>query len=271
MSLPLKGGTELSVKSAEAMTSCAWRGDCCMPRPAFWAREAGDQANCRSRAAGAPSRLCQHTRCSRIRVTAPHPAGLHHGARHQQSHSHRQSGRGSRDPCHALGHHGREPARGDQRKLARQADRRAAGAHGVAPRRALRPPGGDRRRVPEKGLAGLHRGEPAHAQVAGQAGQRALLDRNHRQRTADARRPRRWRRRRRCRRRAWRRSTAYAEESGGGGGGGRARRHLRVARSSTTTSRSSALRAISGPPSPSWRPRSALRRSLPARARHPVS
>ena len=34
----------------------------------------------------------------------------HHGARHQQSHSHRPSGRGSRDARHALGHDGREPA-----------------------------------------------------------------------------------------------------------------------------------------------------------------
>ena len=60
----------------------------------------------------------------------------------------------------------------------------------------------------KKGSQGLHRRQPAHAQMAGQAGQRSLHHGNHRQRNADARQPR-WRRHGR---RRWR--------YGGGGGGG---------------------------------------------------
>ena len=49
-------------------------------------------------------------------------------------------------------------------------DRRKAkvAAHRVAPRRVLQPPGRDRRRVPAQGLEGVHRGQAANAQVAGQ-------------------------------------------------------------------------------------------------------
>ena len=104
-------------------------------------------------------------------------------------------------------------------------ERREAGAHRVAPRRAVRPPGRDRRRVPEEGPLGLHRGPAADAQVHRQGRRREVLDRDRRRPHAAARQRarRRRRRRRRCRvrrRRRWRRRRAAAAAGGGGGGGG---------------------------------------------------
>ncbi len=97
-----------------------------------------------------------------------------------------------------------------------QAVRRAAGAHGVARRRDVRPPRRDRGRVPAQGLAGLHRRQAAHAQVAGQGRQGPLDDRDRRRRDADAR--------QQGRRRVGRRG-----RDGRRCGGGRQRRRQRAA------------------------------------------
>ena len=122
--------------------------------------------------------------------------GYGHGARNQQSHPHRQSRGRSRRPRSmpsgmtvtniriATSESWKDKQSGEQKERTEWHTRRA-----------VRPPGRDRRRIPAQGLAGLHRGLAPHPQVAGQGRQRPLHHRDHRQRHADARRPRRRRRR----------------------------------------------------------------------------
>ena len=124
------------------------------------------------------------------------------------------------------------------RELEGQADRRAARADRVAQHRHVRPPRRDRGRVPAQGLAGLRRRQAAHAQVAGQGRPRPLHHRDHRQRDADARRPRGRRRWRRRRRRVARRA-AVAAPRGAGDAAAAAGAGSATSRRSTTTSRSS--------------------------------
>ena len=61
-----------------------------------------------------------------------------------------------------------------------QGERREAGRDRMAPRRAFRPPGRDRRRVSEEGPPGLRRGPAADAQVTGQGRPGPLHDRDRR-------------------------------------------------------------------------------------------
>ena len=97
-------------------------------------------------------------------------------------------------------------------QLEEQGLRREGRRDRVAPRRLLRQARRDRRRVPEEGPLGLRRRAPEDAQVEGQGRRREVHHRDHRQRHADARQPRRHGRRRvgrrrqrlRRRRRRWR-------------------------------------------------------------------
>ena len=123
-------------------------------------------------------------------------------------------------------------------------ERRKAGEDRMAPRRAVRPAGRNRRRIPEEGPPGLHRGPAADAQVHRQGRRREVRDRDRRRPDAAARQPRRrWRRRRRRRiRRRRRRRRRGGERRRAGGGGSKPRpaaaQEARRPTTSTTTFRS---------------------------------